>query len=1198
MTDQTKTINYTNIDFDALKNDILKDLSEKEVFKDANFQGSNVNNIVDIMAYVGAMESYYINSAVNESFRTTAKRYNNLNKLGQNIGYNARGLVSAMVNVVGNLKPEYIYGKTGEYIEIPAYSIFPSTKPTSDNKNFIFTNTLPAIHIVKGYGIRKLEQSDIRYKGYTLPIVAPKTFFSDISGQNAIINTDYLELELNLNKPLSVVERNSADNYRKFDTTHYPLENPADSSSVGQPFINNIECLPFSGMITGNEYPILLKYDISTSTPYLEIVTNPTILTNRQDDIIGKLVLELIDSQLNEYKLSIKELSTDKRFYVGRTGLDNLQSVEISYDTIPGKGNSVQQLHLTINKDGTKQPLTTLINGEFYSFSNGVISSPKFKEDYFDSNIDYYNVNLVINDTSKSELNYLASLDVTTKEPTLNQITIGRIYTKNVDSTGVKSLTTKPGSKYGNLTVTEKVTYKTSNQKYGKVFIKKGQFTQQVIFNDVFVPNENETTVKYQVQLSTDNNVRKWTSDQQLGGFKINIEPGIDFEGYVDWVATQIVINKTKTVPVTFNKPLTKVTTIDGLQSNYMVQLTANDNIEVWYDNLTDEGFDIKTEKEFDGKVSWSVYNFFDSQSTSYDVESTYRQSNKITIPANVDEINVELDIPFDDDTYAIQLVPNKNINVWYLNKQNNGFTIKKESGIDVEVVVDWYVDGSTEYKFQRHGEVTFGGRTVVSRQVPGFRYVDVPESFIINDLIQGAVGFTYINTNNIVDERSNFLGISLDSSKSRENGLSYIIGNTNISTNSIRVFVKNTQGKWDEFSQIGDGLDISEHVGNKVFKVYVNHDKLTKIEFGDGINWGIDTNNKEMFIIGLDSVGKEGNIGKNVLANQLVISQYILGNDKTDIEFEKSLVSVIGLKSKVYFDNGSVSTSIIDSENTRLSNNDLIITQNEIATGGANIESVDEIRSNISNSFIRQNRNVSYNDTEYYVTKVFSDYILKCKSLNYDELKQENIISQQELSKYWFNHVFIIALNKDGSNIIPKSLRDSIISKLDSSNVKMIGKQHEVLPASWIPIDVCIKYTKEKTANASSIETEMKKNLIDYFNYNNHELGTKISHSDMITLVKVDGVKDVEVMINKDSDNKFNANDYVVDIVGNVSDDVKKNKLMELVRKDPSLVKIFQPLFNTSSNGITEWNYSLDIILSKYEFPKLGDIVIKRNDQ
>jgi hypothetical protein len=86
--------------------------------------------------------------------------------------------------------------------------------------------------------------------------------------------------------------------------------------------------------------------------------------------------------------------------------------------------------------------------------------------------------------------------------------------------------------------------------------------------------------------------------------------------------------------------------------------------------------------------------------------------------------------------------------------------------------------------------------------------------------------------------------------------------------------------------------------------------------------------------------------------------------------------------------------------------------------------------------------------------------------------------------------------------------------------------------------------------------------------------------------------------MLNKDPDNKLSSSDYNIDFRTSDSDVnvARRNKLMELVAKDPSLVKIYQPLFDTLNiDGTREWNYSLDIQLSEFEFPKLGDVIIER---
>ena len=60
-----------------------------------------------------------------------------------------------------------------------------------------------------------------------------------------------------------------------------------------------------------------------------------------------------------------------------------------------------------------------------------------------------------------------------------------------------------------------------------------------------------------------------------------------------------------------------------------------------------------------------------------------------------------------------------------------------------------------------------------------------------------------------------------------------------------------------------------------------------------------------------------------------------------------------------------------------------------------------------------------------------------------------------------------------------------------------MIGVEHQIFTASWVPIDVVIRYKKAKGGSAQSIETTMKNNLIEYFaDASQHTMGEKIYHS------------------------------------------------------------------------------------------------------
>jgi hypothetical protein len=162
-----------------------------------------------------------------------------------------------------------------------------------------------------------------------------------------------------------------------------------------------------------------------------------------------------------------------------------------------------------------------------------------------------------------------------------------------------------------------------------------------------------------------------------------------------------------------------------------------------------------------------------------------------------------------------------------------------------------------------------------------------------------------------------------------------------------------------------------------------------------------------------------------------------------------------------------------------------------------------------------------------------------------------------------------------------------------------MIGVEHEIIQSNWVPIDIAIRYKKSKGGSYQNIETLMKTNITNYFlDFSQHNLGETIYHSKISSLINVDNVENFEVMLNKNPNNKLQANDYNINFQTTDSDIniARRNKLMELVAKDPSLVKVYQPLFDTLNiDGTREWNYSLDIKLEQFEYPKLGNIIIER---
>ena len=100
---------YLSFDANSLKNLIIERLNENEVFTDQNFEGSNFNAVIDVVAYMYHVLLFYLNTTSNESTLTTATIYENMNKLVSNIGYKPLGDQTSILAIdleAANLKAD------------------------------------------------------------------------------------------------------------------------------------------------------------------------------------------------------------------------------------------------------------------------------------------------------------------------------------------------------------------------------------------------------------------------------------------------------------------------------------------------------------------------------------------------------------------------------------------------------------------------------------------------------------------------------------------------------------------------------------------------------------------------------------------------------------------------------------------------------------------------------------------------------------------------------------------------------------------------------------------------------------------------------------------------------------------------------------------------------------------------------------
>ena len=92
-------INFTNLDFDQIKQSLKDYIQSNSDFTDYDFEGSNLSTILDVLAYNTYITSYNANMLSNEVFIDSATLRENVVALARNIGYIPRSKKSSRTNI-------------------------------------------------------------------------------------------------------------------------------------------------------------------------------------------------------------------------------------------------------------------------------------------------------------------------------------------------------------------------------------------------------------------------------------------------------------------------------------------------------------------------------------------------------------------------------------------------------------------------------------------------------------------------------------------------------------------------------------------------------------------------------------------------------------------------------------------------------------------------------------------------------------------------------------------------------------------------------------------------------------------------------------------------------------------------------------------------------------------------------------------
>ena len=151
------SLSVSSLDFDTLKANFIQFLKTQTAFKDYNFEGSNMNVLLDVMSYNSYLNSFYLNMVASEMFLDTAQKLDSVISHAKELNYVPRSSRSAKAVI------SFTYDTTG--IEnpfiIPKGTIFSGTNSngsfnfvTDQESSYLSTNstyTISNLEIYEGF---------------------------------------------------------------------------------------------------------------------------------------------------------------------------------------------------------------------------------------------------------------------------------------------------------------------------------------------------------------------------------------------------------------------------------------------------------------------------------------------------------------------------------------------------------------------------------------------------------------------------------------------------------------------------------------------------------------------------------------------------------------------------------------------------------------------------------------------------------------------------------------------------------------------------------------------------------------------------------------------------------------------------------------------------------------------------------------
>jgi len=148
-------IDLVGLDFASLKNNLKTFLKNNTQFKDLNYEGSNMNVLLDVLAYNAYLNAFYTNMVASEMFLDTAQLRDSVVSHAKELNYTPRSFNSAKATITINVTPSS--GAASVYV--PKYTSF-SSRVGSNNYTFVTNES----YVLSANGASFVQTMDV-YEG-------------------------------------------------------------------------------------------------------------------------------------------------------------------------------------------------------------------------------------------------------------------------------------------------------------------------------------------------------------------------------------------------------------------------------------------------------------------------------------------------------------------------------------------------------------------------------------------------------------------------------------------------------------------------------------------------------------------------------------------------------------------------------------------------------------------------------------------------------------------------------------------------------------------------------------------------------------------------------------------------------------------------------------------------------------------------